>query len=138
MPFVNPVWEKRTYSHPTVCAWWLFVILMFNLCLSDLRTTRARLLDMFTDSTCSPEIMKKSSDEYFALLQGLCTVVFPLIRYFRVARAVFLLISMYSALRHVVVVLGFILPLDGTTQESKLRFIQNFRWSDSLQGNIAR
>ncbi|XP_016109650.1 BRO1 domain-containing protein BROX-like [Sinocyclocheilus grahami] len=68
---------------------------------NDLRTTRARLLDMFTDTTCTPEIMKKSSDEYFALLQG------------------------------------FILPLDGTTQENKLRFIQNFRWTDTLQGNMA-
>uniref|UniRef100_A0A8C2H0J3 BRO1 domain-containing protein BROX n=1 Tax=Cyprinus carpio TaxID=7962 RepID=A0A8C2H0J3_CYPCA len=68
---------------------------------NDLRTTRARLLDAFTDATCTPEIMKKSSDEYFALLQG------------------------------------FILPLDGTTQENKLRFIQNFKWTDSLQGNIA-
>ncbi|KTF76875.1 hypothetical protein cypCar_00039684 [Cyprinus carpio] len=68
---------------------------------NDLRTARARLLDAFTDATCTPEIMKKSSDEYFALLQG------------------------------------FILPLDGTTQENKLRFIQNFKWTDSLQGNIA-
>uniref|UniRef100_A0A672RBF6 BRO1 domain-containing protein BROX n=1 Tax=Sinocyclocheilus grahami TaxID=75366 RepID=A0A672RBF6_SINGR len=68
---------------------------------NDLRTTRARLLDMFTDATCTPEIMKKSSDEYFALIQG------------------------------------FILPLDGTTQENKLRFIQNFKWTDTLQGNIA-
>ncbi|KAA0708210.1 BRO1 domain-containing protein BROX [Triplophysa tibetana] len=31
---------------------------------------------------------------------------------------------------------GFILPLDGTTQESKLRFIHNFKWTDTLQGNI--
>ncbi|XP_030628470.1 BRO1 domain-containing protein BROX [Chanos chanos] len=66
---------------------------------NDLRTTRARLLDMFTDLTCNPEIMKKASDDYFSLLQG------------------------------------FIAPLDGTTQENKLRFIQNFRWTDTLQGN---
>uniref|UniRef100_A0A8C2HTX5 BRO1 domain-containing protein BROX n=1 Tax=Cyprinus carpio TaxID=7962 RepID=A0A8C2HTX5_CYPCA len=67
---------------------------------NDLRTARARLLDMFTDATCTPEIMKKSSDEYFSLIQA------------------------------------FILPLDGTTQENKLRFIQNFKWTDTLQGNI--
>ncbi|KAJ8391546.1 hypothetical protein AAFF_G00088680 [Aldrovandia affinis] len=30
---------------------------------------------------------------------------------------------------------GFIASLDGTTQENKLRFIQNFRWTDTLQGN---
>ncbi|XP_076844209.1 BRO1 domain-containing protein BROX [Brachyhypopomus gauderio] len=68
---------------------------------NDLRTTRARLLDMFTDATCTPEIMKKASDEYFSLLQG------------------------------------FIVSLDGTTQENKLRFIQNFKWTDTLQGNTA-
>ncbi|XP_060770147.1 BRO1 domain-containing protein BROX isoform X2 [Neoarius graeffei] len=66
---------------------------------NDLRTTRARLLDMFTDATCTPEIMKKATDEYFSLLQG------------------------------------FIASLDGTTQENKLRFIQNFKWTDTLQGN---
>ncbi|XP_072912272.1 BRO1 domain-containing protein BROX isoform X2 [Hemitrygon akajei] len=32
---------------------------------------------------------------------------------------------------------GFITSLDGTTQENKLRFIQNFKWTDTLQGNIA-
>lgn len=68
---------------------------------NDLRTARARLIDMFTDATCTPEIMKKVSDDYFSLLQG------------------------------------FILPLDGTTQENKLRFIHNFKWTDTLQGNIA-
>ncbi|XP_055492182.1 BRO1 domain-containing protein BROX [Leucoraja erinacea] len=31
--------------------------------------------------------------------------------------------------------LGFITSLDGTTQENKLRFIQNFKWTDTLQGN---
>uniref|UniRef100_A0A8B9HMU0 BRO1 domain-containing protein BROX n=1 Tax=Astyanax mexicanus TaxID=7994 RepID=A0A8B9HMU0_ASTMX len=66
---------------------------------NDLRTTRARLLDMFTDATCTPEIMKKATDEYLSLLQG------------------------------------FIVSLDGTGQENKLRFIQNFRWTDTLQGN---
>ncbi|MCI4395858.1 hypothetical protein PGIGA_G00196920 [Pangasianodon gigas] len=66
---------------------------------NDLRTTRARLLDMFTDATCTPEIMKKATDEYFSLLQG------------------------------------FLVSLDGTTQENKLRFIQNFKWTDTLQGN---
>uniref|UniRef100_A0A3Q2PDH8 BRO1 domain-containing protein BROX n=1 Tax=Fundulus heteroclitus TaxID=8078 RepID=A0A3Q2PDH8_FUNHE len=69
---------------------------------NDLRTTRARLLEMFTDSTCTPEIMKNASDAYFSLLQG------------------------------------FIVSLDGTTQENKMRFIQNFKWTDTLQGNIPR
>uniref|UniRef100_A0A4W3JME5 BRO1 domain-containing protein BROX n=1 Tax=Callorhinchus milii TaxID=7868 RepID=A0A4W3JME5_CALMI len=32
---------------------------------------------------------------------------------------------------------GFITSLDGTTQENKLRFIQNFKWTDTLHGNIA-
>uniref|UniRef100_A0AAX7TXA5 BRO1 domain-containing protein BROX n=1 Tax=Astatotilapia calliptera TaxID=8154 RepID=A0AAX7TXA5_ASTCA len=66
---------------------------------NDLRTTRARLLEMFTDITCNPEIMKNATDAYFSLLQG------------------------------------FIMPLDGTTQENKMRFIQNFKWTDTLQGN---
>uniref|UniRef100_A0A665WGI7 BRO1 domain-containing protein BROX n=1 Tax=Echeneis naucrates TaxID=173247 RepID=A0A665WGI7_ECHNA len=66
---------------------------------NDLRTTRARLLEMFTDVTCNSEIMKNATDAYFSLLQG------------------------------------FILPLDGTTQENKMRFIQNFKWTDTLQGN---
>ncbi|TRY60421.1 hypothetical protein DNTS_007178 [Danionella cerebrum] len=30
---------------------------------NDLRTARARLLDMFTDAACSPEVMKKSSED---------------------------------------------------------------------------
>uniref|UniRef100_A0A1A8B3D9 BRO1 domain-containing protein BROX n=2 Tax=Nothobranchius TaxID=28779 RepID=A0A1A8B3D9_NOTFU len=67
---------------------------------NDLRTTRARLLDVFTDVTCSPEIMKNATDAYFSLLQ--C----------------------------------FISSLDGTTQENKMRFIQNFKWTDTLQGNV--
>lgn len=40
---------------------------------SDLRTTRARLLEMFTDVTCNPEIMKNATDAYFSLLQGMIT-----------------------------------------------------------------
>lgn len=40
---------------------------------SDLRTTRARLLEMFTDVTCNPEIMKNATDAYFSLLQGMFT-----------------------------------------------------------------
>uniref|UniRef100_A0AAY4BRM7 BRO1 domain-containing protein BROX n=1 Tax=Denticeps clupeoides TaxID=299321 RepID=A0AAY4BRM7_9TELE len=68
---------------------------------NDLRTTRARLLEMFTDITCNPEIMKNATNAYFSLLQG------------------------------------FIVSLDGTTQENKLRFIQNFKWIDTLQGNAA-
>uniref|UniRef100_A0A667YCV9 BRO1 domain-containing protein BROX n=1 Tax=Myripristis murdjan TaxID=586833 RepID=A0A667YCV9_9TELE len=66
---------------------------------NDLRTTRARLLEMFTDLTCNPEIMKNATDAYFSLLQG------------------------------------FIISLDGSTQENKMRFIQNFKWTDTLQGN---
>uniref|UniRef100_A0A673WV22 BRO1 domain-containing protein BROX n=1 Tax=Salmo trutta TaxID=8032 RepID=A0A673WV22_SALTR len=66
---------------------------------SDLRTSRARLLEMFTDTTCDPEIMKNATDTYFSLLQG------------------------------------FIASLDGTKQENKLRFMQNFKWTDTLQGN---
>lgn len=42
---------------------------------SDLRTTRARLLEMFTDVTCNPEIMKNATDAYFSLLQGMFTLV---------------------------------------------------------------
>ncbi|XP_063078770.1 BRO1 domain-containing protein BROX [Engraulis encrasicolus] len=68
---------------------------------NDLRTSRARLLEMFTDVTCTPEIMKNATDSYFSVLQG------------------------------------FIASLDGTTQENKLRFIQNFKWTDTLQGNAA-
>lgn len=41
---------------------------------SDLRTTRARLLEMFTDITCNPEIMKNATDAYFSLLQGIITL----------------------------------------------------------------
>lgn len=37
---------------------------------SDLRATRARLLELFTDVTCNPEMMKKATDAYFSLLQG--------------------------------------------------------------------
>uniref|UniRef100_A0A8C3AJB7 BRO1 domain-containing protein BROX n=1 Tax=Cyclopterus lumpus TaxID=8103 RepID=A0A8C3AJB7_CYCLU len=66
---------------------------------NDLRTNRVRLLEMFTDVTCNPEIMKNATDVYFSLLQG------------------------------------FISSLDGTTQENKMRFIQNFKWTDTLQGN---
>ncbi|XP_006625989.2 BRO1 domain-containing protein BROX [Lepisosteus oculatus] len=66
---------------------------------NDLKAARARLLEMFTDPTCNPEIMKNATDSYFSLLQG------------------------------------FIVSLDGTTQENKMRFIQNFKWTDTLQGN---
>lgn len=33
---------------------------------------------------------------------------------------------------------GFIAALDGTTQENKMRFIQNFKWTDTLHGNTPR
>ncbi|KAM8846900.1 BRO1 domain-containing protein BROX isoform 1-T1 [Synchiropus picturatus] len=68
---------------------------------NELRSTRARLLEMFTDVTCNQEVMKNAADAYFSLLQG------------------------------------FIVSLDGTTQENKMRFIQNFKWTDTLQGNLA-
>ena len=42
---------------------------------SDLRTTRARLLDMFTDITCTPEIMKNATDAYFSLLQSVLFIL---------------------------------------------------------------
>ncbi|MBN3305919.1 BROX protein, partial [Amia calva] len=67
---------------------------------NDLRAARARLLEMFTDVTCNPDMMKNATDAYFSLLQG------------------------------------FIVSLDDTTKENKLRFIQNFRWTDTLHGNI--
>ncbi|XP_067841305.1 BRO1 domain-containing protein BROX [Heptranchias perlo] len=68
---------------------------------NDLRSTRLRLLELFTDVNCNMDMMKNAVDAYFSLLQG------------------------------------FITSLDGTTQENKLRFIQNFKWTDTLQGNIA-
>ncbi|XP_067884180.1 BRO1 domain-containing protein BROX isoform X1 [Heterodontus francisci] len=68
---------------------------------NDLRTTRLKLLELFTDVNCNMDMMKNAMDAYFSLLQG------------------------------------FIASLDGTTQENKLRFIQNFKWTDTLQGNIA-
>lgn len=67
---------------------------------SDLRSSRARLLELFTDATCNPDMMKNGADAYFSLL------------------------------------LGFIDSLDGGTQDNKLRFIQNFKWTDTLQGNV--
>ncbi|XP_061896580.1 BRO1 domain-containing protein BROX isoform X1 [Entelurus aequoreus] len=68
---------------------------------NDLRTSRARLLEMFTDVTCNADIMKNATDAYYSLLQ--C----------------------------------FIVPLDGSTQDNKMRYIQNFKWTDTLQGNTA-
>ncbi|KAG3258042.1 BRO1 domain-containing protein BROX isoform X2 [Ictidomys tridecemlineatus] len=67
---------------------------------NDLRTSRARLLELFTDLSCNPEMMKNAADSYFSLLQG------------------------------------FINSLDESTQESKLRYIQNFKWTDTLQGHV--
>lgn len=37
---------------------------------SDLRLSRTRLLELFTDSSCNPEMMKNATDLYFSLLQG--------------------------------------------------------------------
>uniref|UniRef100_A0A2K5PI05 BRO1 domain-containing protein BROX n=1 Tax=Cebus imitator TaxID=2715852 RepID=A0A2K5PI05_CEBIM len=67
---------------------------------NDLRSSRARLLELFTDLSCNPEMMKNAADSYFSLLQG------------------------------------FINSLDDSTQESKLRYIQNFKWTDTLQGQV--
>ncbi|XP_029448990.1 BRO1 domain-containing protein BROX [Rhinatrema bivittatum] len=67
---------------------------------SELRTSRARLLELFTDASCNVEMMKNATDSYLSLLQG------------------------------------FITSLDGSTQDNKLRYIQNFKWTDTLQGNV--
>ncbi|XP_010083075.1 PREDICTED: BRO1 domain-containing protein BROX isoform X2 [Pterocles gutturalis] len=67
---------------------------------NDLRLSRTRLLELFTDSSCNPEMMKNATDLYFSLLQG------------------------------------FILSPDGSSQECKLRYIQNFKWTDTLQGQV--
>ncbi|XP_045443053.1 BRO1 domain-containing protein BROX isoform X2 [Pipistrellus kuhlii] len=67
---------------------------------SDLRSSRAQLLELFTDLNCNPEMMKNAADAYFSLLQG------------------------------------FINSLDESSQESKLRYIQNFKWTDTLQGQV--
>ncbi|NWV53149.1 BROX protein, partial [Daphoenositta chrysoptera] len=37
---------------------------------NDLRLSRARILELFTDSSCNPEMMKNAADLYFSLLQG--------------------------------------------------------------------
>ncbi|KAI1240547.1 BRO1 domain-containing protein BROX [Lamprotornis superbus] len=67
---------------------------------NDLRLSRTRLLELFTDSSCNPEMMKNAADLYFSLLQG------------------------------------FILSLGDSSQECKLRYIQNFKWTDTLQGQV--
>ncbi|XP_053316000.1 BRO1 domain-containing protein BROX [Spea bombifrons] len=67
---------------------------------SDLRASRARLLELFTDITCNPEVMKNATDAYLSLL------------------------------------VGFINSLDGGTDDNKLRYMQNFKWTDTLQGNV--
>lgn len=67
---------------------------------NDLRLSRTRLLELFTDLSCNPEMMKNATDLYFSLLQG------------------------------------FILSLDDSSQECKLRYIQNFKWTDTLQGHV--
>ncbi|XP_071281668.1 BRO1 domain-containing protein BROX isoform X4 [Agelaius tricolor] len=67
---------------------------------NDLRLSRTQLLELFTDSSCNPEMMKNAADFYFSLLQG------------------------------------FILSLDDSSQECKLRYIQNFKWTDTLQGQV--
>uniref|UniRef100_A0A0B8RYD7 BRO1 domain-containing protein BROX n=1 Tax=Philothamnus irregularis TaxID=1899461 RepID=A0A0B8RYD7_9SAUR len=67
---------------------------------NDLRLSRARLLELFTDLSCNPDMMKNATDSYFSLLEG------------------------------------FIVALDNSSQDSKLRYIQNFKWTDTLQGQI--
>ncbi|NXN30374.1 BROX protein, partial [Nycticryphes semicollaris] len=34
------------------------------------KLSRTRLLELFTDSSCNPEMMKNATDLYFSLLQG--------------------------------------------------------------------
>ena len=48
----------------------LSMLLMNVVVHSNLRTDRARLLEMFTDVTCNPDMMKNATDAYFSLLQG--------------------------------------------------------------------
>ncbi|ERE72732.1 BRO1 domain-containing protein BROX isoform 2 [Cricetulus griseus] len=67
---------------------------------NDLRSSRTRLLELFTDLSCNPETMKNAADLYFSLLQG------------------------------------FINSLGDSTQESKLRYVQSFKWTDTLQGHV--
>lgn len=37
---------------------------------SDLRLSRTRLLELFTDLSCNPDMMKNATDSYFSLLKG--------------------------------------------------------------------
>uniref|UniRef100_A0A8D0B885 BRO1 domain-containing protein BROX n=1 Tax=Salvator merianae TaxID=96440 RepID=A0A8D0B885_SALMN len=67
---------------------------------NDLRLSRTRLLELFTDLSCNPDMMKNATDSYFSLLKG------------------------------------FIASLDESSQDSKLRYIQNFKWTDTLQGHV--
>lgn len=67
---------------------------------NDLRSSRTRLLELFTDLSCNPEMMKNAADLYFSLLQG------------------------------------FINSPGDSTQESKLRYVQSFKWTDTLQGHV--
>ncbi|EMP25728.1 BRO1 domain-containing protein BROX [Chelonia mydas] len=67
---------------------------------NDLRSSRVRLLELFTDLSCNPEMIKNATDLYFSLLQG------------------------------------FIVSLDNSSQDCKLRYIQNFKWTDTLQGQV--
>uniref|UniRef100_UPI00358EC519 BRO1 domain-containing protein BROX-like isoform X1 n=1 Tax=Myxine glutinosa TaxID=7769 RepID=UPI00358EC519 len=69
---------------------------------NELRTSRARLLDLLTDMTCTVETMKNAAELYTSLLQG------------------------------------FISALDDDTKENKLRYIQKFKWTDTLLGNEDR
>lgn len=46
---------------------WMWI---FFFSYSDLRLSRTRLLELFTDLSCTPEMMKNSTDTYFSLLKG--------------------------------------------------------------------
>ncbi|XP_020016001.1 BRO1 domain-containing protein BROX isoform X3 [Castor canadensis] len=88
---------------------------------NDLRSSRTRLLELFTDLSCNPEMMKNAADLYFSLLQG------EGLRCEKRERGQQFYSSTWKS---------FINSLDESTQESKLRYIQNFKWTDTLQGQV--
>ncbi|XP_075003268.1 BRO1 domain-containing protein BROX isoform X3 [Calonectris borealis] len=97
---------------------------------NDLRLSRTRLLELFTDSSCNPEMMKNATDLYFSLLQGSFSWNFPM------STMVAGTVTHSPRAAPAVPYLGFILSLDDSSQECKLRYIQNFKWTDTLQGQV--
>ncbi|KAH0622679.1 hypothetical protein JD844_025186 [Phrynosoma platyrhinos] len=113
---------------------------------NDLRSSRTRLLELFTDLSCNPDMMKNATDSYFSLLKGInfgdqdnhSEIAF-LKRYCRkllegtqhqqnCCSSICIYIFIY--------LLGFIVSLDDSSQDSKLRYIQNFKWTDTLHGHV--